>query len=78
MNDVPFFRLAVQQAETKFGFMATYPVFLEWMEDPVFTLERRRDEGMRIYYLILACSFLWQLLMVGGFTWRFSKLGRVN
>lgn len=75
-SDEQFFQLAVQQWETRYGASSTYPIFLEWVKDPVSRLEEGKSQGMAWYFVLLLGSFVCQLLLVCLFTTRFSLIGR--
>ncbi|CAD7950836.1 unnamed protein product [Amoebophrya sp. A25] len=75
-DPLSFYRLAVQQAETQYGFISTYPIFVEWVEDPVFQLENVKSKGLAAYFTLLFGSLLFQMIMVCMCTLRFSLIGR--
>jgi len=44
-----YFRLAVQQAEVKFGIRANHPLFFHFVEDPIADLNVERDAGFNFF-----------------------------
>ncbi|CAD7945221.1 unnamed protein product [Amoebophrya sp. A120] len=74
--DIDYYRLAVQQAETQYGFLSTYPIFVEWTEDPVYDLEDRKSTGLALYFVLLFSALFLQLFLVCLCTVRFSLIGR--
>lgn len=72
----PFFRLAVQQAESAYAIKATHPLFFYWAEDPSTEMESFRDEGYKYYFLGMVIHFVWQILCVGLAAAGFSRLGQ--
>jgi len=71
----PFFRLAVQQAESKHNLKAIHPLFFYWMQDPVAELNSYRDEGFKYYLLGVFTHFAFNLFCVVCAVVGFSKIG---
>jgi len=51
---VPFFRLAVEQAKSKYHLNANHPIFFTWVQDPVGETNMYMDRALKSYL----CSFL--------------------
>lgn len=47
----PFFRLAVQQVESRQGIKSANPMFFEWVQDPIKGLQEQADFGLQCYVL---------------------------
>lgn len=75
-EDVPFYRLAVQQAETLYGIVATHPTFFRWSQDPVAEMESQQHESFRKYQAQTMEAFVVCLLGLGLMAFRFAWLGR--
>jgi hypothetical protein len=72
----PFYRLAVQQTESIYGIMATHPIFVEWRQDPLHTINGWQDVGYGKYLLWVAGWFVFCTFWVIMATWRFAWIGR--
>lgn len=71
----PFFRLAVQQAETSHNIRAIHPLFFHWVQDPVAESDAYQDDGYKYYLLGMFSHFAFQLLCVLAAASAFSKAG---
>jgi len=70
-----FYRLAVQQAEGAHKINAPHPLFFEWVQDPVATLDLMADRGWRIFVMAVVCFLGIDTLAVCIAIVAFSKLG---
>lgn len=59
MDDAPrqYYNLAVQQAEAQFGIQAKTPLFFDWVEDPLDSLNKQSSDGF-MYHTFGILSFL--------------------
>lgn len=75
-EDRPFFRLAVQQAESAYYIEAAHPLFFQWVQDPVSQVDSYRDHCF-MYFLLGICShFVFNSFCVACAVLGFSKIGR--
>mmetsp|Transcript_111743 Transcript_111743/g.360725 ORF Transcript_111743/g.360725 Transcript_111743/m.360725 type:complete len:341 (+) Transcript_111743:59-1081(+) len=75
-NDRPYYRLAVQQAESAYSIKAAHPLFFTWVEEPQLLAEKWR-KGARTEFLVCMCSHLaLQVFIVATAAVAFTKLGR--
>jgi len=74
----PFYRLAVQQTESVYGILATHPIFVEWRQDPLDTINTWQDTGYGKYLLWVCGWFVFCLFCVLCATWKFAWLGRLE
>jgi len=71
-----FYRLAVEQAETLYGVMATHPVFFEWSQDPLETVIHWKEMAYINYLLAVAVAFVVSLIGVSTASCKFAWIGR--
>lgn len=71
MNDADraFYRLVVQQAAASFHIKAAHPLFVYWMEDPMFEINAYQDDGMLAMKNAICAAFLGQLLLTALVTY---------
>lgn len=60
----PFFRLAVQQAESAFNIQAVHPMFVHFMQDPTAEAQAYQEDGFKYYLLGIFWHFVLQLTLV--------------
>jgi hypothetical protein len=77
-QDRPFYRLAVQQTESVYGIMATHPIFVEWRQDPLDTINTWQDTGYGKYLLWVSGWFVFCTFWVIMAAWRFAFIGRLE
>eukprot|EP00747_Dinoflagellata_sp_TGD_P163035 gnl/TRDRNA2_/TRDRNA2_181301_c0_seq1.p1 gnl/TRDRNA2_/TRDRNA2_181301_c0~~gnl/TRDRNA2_/TRDRNA2_181301_c0_seq1.p1 ORF type:complete len:313 (+),score=55.96 gnl/TRDRNA2_/TRDRNA2_181301_c0_seq1:75-1013(+) len=70
----PFYRLAVQQAESKHALKATHPLFFHFTRDPDSDIEDFRDDGLKFFVLGMFGHFVVQLLLVALASMAVTKL----
>jgi hypothetical protein len=75
-EDVPFYRLAVQQAETLYGITAANPVFFKWSIDPELEVNSWEEHAFLNFIFCMATSFVVSLAGLVLTTWKFAWLGR--
>jgi len=63
-EDRPFYRLAVQQAQAKYGIKAEHPLFFHWVRDPALSLVAYQYEGFKYYFLGMFGHFVLQIALV--------------
>lgn len=71
-QDVPFYRLAVQQAETLYGLVAANPVFFKWSDDPEAEVATWFAQAMRNFTFDLTVAFMVSLFSLSCAAYRFS------
>lgn len=49
-DQTPYFRLAVQQAEAAYNIKSVYPIFLQWMEDPIGETDSYLNNGLAFVF----------------------------
>lgn len=77
-EDRMFYRLAVEQAETLYGITATHPVFFEWSQDPLGTVNSWNAKGFTTYVMAVIVAFVISLLGVSVASCKFAWLGRAE
>lgn len=71
-QDMAFYRLAVQQAETLYGLVAANPVFFKWSDDPEAEVASWFAQAMRNFTFDLAVAFMVSLVALSCAAYRFS------
>jgi len=74
--DRKFYRLAVEQAETLYGVMATHPVFFEWSQDPLGVVNSWNAKGVATYAMAVIVAFVISLFGVALASCNFAFMGR--
>jgi len=74
----PFYRLAVQQAETIHNVFSTHPLFFQWTEDPFFVMDSWRANGYNYYIVAVLCYLIWCFLTAGLALWQFGKITKMK
>jgi len=77
-EDSMFYRLAVEQAETLYGITATHPVFFEWSQDPLGTVNSWNAKGFTTYVMAVIIAFVISLFGVSVASCKFAWLGRAE
>jgi len=75
-KDRQMYRLAVEQAETLYGVMAAHPVFFEWSQDPLETVNSWNAKAFTIYVISVIAAFAVALFGVAVASCKFAWLGR--
>lgn len=75
-GDTPYYRLAVEQAETLYGIMATHPVFFEWTQDPLERMNLWNERSFTHFVMYVTMAFVGSLLGVSCASCKFAWLGR--
>merc|ERR1719291_375900 len=60
-KDAPYYRLAVQQAETLYGVMASHPLFFEWSDRPQAEVNSWARKAFRNYLFFVGFAFVFSL-----------------
>jgi len=72
----PYYRLAVQQAESTYEIKAEHPLFFVWMQDPISVVNEYRDDGLKYYLLGIFTHLCFSIFIVVCAVVGFSKTGR--
>merc|ERR1719401_1927660 len=75
-DQVPFFRLAIQQAEAAYNLKAPHPVMLMWLQDPLQELNAIHAAGMNYFITGLYGHLIFQLVVVVVSVFTLTKVGR--
>jgi len=73
----PFYRLAVQQAESAYQIKAAHPLFFVWMQDPIAEVNSYRDDGFKYYLLGIFTHLAFSIFIVCCAVVAFSKPNRM-
>jgi len=76
MEERPYYRLAVQQAETAYGILASHPIFFEWTVDPLFELNEWNKKGLNNWLLACCVHFGFCIITACCAAYGFSWIGR--
>eukprot|EP00929_Paragymnodinium_shiwhaense_P060579 TRINITY_DN30244_c0_g1_i1.p1 TRINITY_DN30244_c0_g1~~TRINITY_DN30244_c0_g1_i1.p1 ORF type:complete len:329 (+),score=63.83 TRINITY_DN30244_c0_g1_i1:111-1097(+) len=60
----PFFRLAVEQAESAYNIKSRHPIFVYWMQNPSAEVASYADDGYKRWLVSMAIAFGVQLALV--------------
>mmetsp|Transcript_29668 Transcript_29668/g.71299 ORF Transcript_29668/g.71299 Transcript_29668/m.71299 type:complete len:293 (+) Transcript_29668:91-969(+) len=63
-EQLPFFKLAVQQAESAYHIKALHPLFVYWLQDPVHAIYAFQREGYKYFILASLTHFVINLVLV--------------
>lgn len=77
-NDLSFYRLAVQQAESTFDIASRHPIFVEWSPDPLVQVESWKREGTNVGLKLVVFAFICSLFFLSLAAARFAFLGRAT
>lgn len=77
-EDTPFYRLAVQQAETLYGIVAAHPLFFEWAEDPLMEVNHWNAQAFKNFLFLTALALVVSLLTLTLATCKFAWIGRAG
>jgi len=72
----PFYRLAVEQAETLYGIVASHPIFFRWSSNPEAEVAAWNREAFRSYAFMVCVAFVLSLFFLALAACRFAFLGR--
>lgn len=75
-DQLPFFRLAVQQAEAAYGITAAHPVFYHWTQDPLMEIYKHKAQAVRFFVIGTFVFFISNFVCVITSVFAFAKLGR--
>jgi hypothetical protein len=75
-EDTPYYRLAVEQAETLYGIMATHPVFFEWAQDPLDKSNLWIQRSFTHFVMYVTMGFVISMLGVSCASCNFAWIGR--
>merc|ERR1740130_943038 len=70
----PFFRLAVQQAEAAYGIKALHPVFFHWTQDPLGYVNERLAFGVKYFLMGISTYFIFNFTCVIYAVFSFAKM----
>lgn len=64
-DQLPFFRLAVEQAKSKYHLTANKPIFVTWVQDPLGEINVFADRALKSYVcgVLLFCGFQFALVV---------------
>eukprot|EP00927_Polykrikos_kofoidii_P009461 TRINITY_DN13946_c0_g1_i1.p1 TRINITY_DN13946_c0_g1~~TRINITY_DN13946_c0_g1_i1.p1 ORF type:complete len:357 (+),score=52.34 TRINITY_DN13946_c0_g1_i1:117-1073(+) len=60
----PFYRLAVLEAEGRFGLRSSHPIFLNWVQDPLVEVKQMRRLGYRSFIIFMFVSFFGNVVVL--------------
>jgi len=75
---LPFYRLAVQQAETLYGIQAAHPIFIRWSQDPLAEVNSWNAKAFRNYLFMVCFSFVVALFLVVLASSKYAFIGRAE
>jgi len=75
-HDDPFYRLAVQQAESTYGITAEHPIFLEWAQDPVLEMAIWNKRVFKNYLFANGVAFITSWFCMSVVAAAFAWIGR--
>lgn len=80
MNDMDrsFYRLAVEQAVALHGIQANHPVFFEWTDDPIATVNSWNSHGFYRYMVYAGFALVFSTFCMAMATAKFSFMGRAE
>lgn len=73
-GDRPFYRLAVQQAESMYHIKANHPIFFHWVDDPLQVAQASHQRGMNRFHLEISGYLIFQAIAIVATTLCFAKL----
>jgi len=62
-DQIPFYTLAVKQAQSAYQIEVRQPIFLTWMEDPMGEINKYQDASFRYFLLSVFLFFSWQFFI---------------
>lgn len=75
-SDVEYYRLAVQQAESLYGFQAPNPIFVIWSQDPMMEVLSWNQQAFKNFMVASAFSFVTFAFGMSMASCRYAWLGR--
>jgi len=71
----PFYKLAVEMAESAYNIKSVHPLFFSWVQDPLAELNVYQNDGFKYWSIGIACYFVFNAITVACSTYAFSKVG---
>lgn len=72
-DERPFYRLAVQEAESAYNIQATHPLFFYWLDDPIASMSQYQDNAYKWFLAGMFLFFTVQLTAVAAASIFFSQ-----
>lgn len=75
-SDLPYYRLAVQQAESLYGLTAPQPIFLTWSSSPAFEVAGWNQQVFKSYLIMVCFALVASVFAVTAMTCSYAWIGR--
>lgn len=75
-ESLPYYRLAVKQAESLYGLTSAYPIFFTWSKDPLAEIYRWREQAFTNFVFFVAVAFCFFFMGVMLASCKYAWLGR--
>lgn len=72
-RELPYFKLAIQQAEVEYGIQAKFPMFVSWTKDPIKDLDKKSAGAVEFFHTCILAHLALQSACVGALAIHHSR-----